>query len=62
MELLRTAKEAVATALATAQDRLPYDCVTVDVQNAISALGEITGDAVSDEVINKIFEKFCVGK
>lgn len=62
MELLRTAKEAVTTALTTAQDRLPYDCVTVDVQNAVSALGEITGDAVSDEVINKIFEKFCVGK
>ncbi len=38
------------------------DAVTVLVQNSIEILGEITGENVSEEIIDKIFSKFCVGK
>ena len=45
-----------------AQERLPYDCIVIDVRNAIDLLGEITGDTVQDEIINEIFARFCIGK
>ena len=41
---------------------LPYDCIEIDVRNAIDLLGEITGDTVQDEIINEIFSRFCIGK
>jgi tRNA modification GTPase len=47
---------------AAAQDYLPYDCIVIDVRSAIDLLGEITGDTVQDEIINEIFERFCIGK
>ena len=34
----------------------------IDVRSAIDLLGEITGDTVQDEIINEIFERFCIGK
>lgn len=38
------------------------DCAAVILHTALSALGEITGRDVSEDVIARIFEKFCVGK
>ena len=38
------------------------DCASVLLQSALSALGEISGRDVAGEVIDRIFEKFCVGK
>jgi tRNA U34 5-carboxymethylaminomethyl modifying GTPase MnmE/TrmE len=34
----------------------------MEIKEAISALGEITGEEVSAEVIKMIFEQFCIGK
>lgn len=62
LDLLKRAKAGLDNALEAVREQLPYDCVTIDLQEALGALGEITGDAVTDEVINKIFAKFCVGK
>ena len=43
-------------------DHTTLDCVCVDIRNAWLALGEITGKNVTEEVISKIFDKFCLGK
>ena len=40
----------------------PPDCFAVYLKNALVALDEITGATATDEVINRIFAKFCVGK
>lgn len=38
------------------------DCILVDIKSAYRALGEISGRDVSESIVDKIFESFCVGK
>lgn len=44
------------------QGGMPLDCVTYDIRQCAEKLGEITGTSVSDEVIDNIFKRFCLGK
>ena len=60
--LLRQAADSLQDALDAAENRLPYDCLTIDVDRALTLMGEITGETVRDEIINEIFARFCVGK
>lgn len=41
---------------------MPEDLITIDMLDAYNFLGEITGDTVSDDLIDKIFSEFCMGK
>ena len=34
----------------------------IDIENAITHLGEITGQTVAEEIVDRIFHTFCVGK
>ena len=43
-------------------NELPLDIVNIDLMEAIRHLGEITGSDASEEVINTVFSRFCVGK
>ena len=43
-------------------NEMPLDMISIDLQNGISYLGEILGDNVSEDIINGIFKKFCLGK
>lgn len=61
-QLLRQALDYLEDAGRAAEEMLPYDCIVIDVRNAIDLLGEITGDTVQDEIINEIFSRFCIGK
>lgn len=60
--LMQKALEAVRRAATGCEENLPADCIAVDLTEAFSALGEITGETVDDELIHSIFENFCVGK
>ena len=40
----------------------PLDLLTVDLRQAYSALGEITGNVVTEDILDRIFEEFCLGK
>ncbi len=41
---------------------MPADMLYVDLEDVIEALGEVTGQTVQDEIIDRVFERFCVGK
>lgn len=62
VDLVKKALEAVRRAQESLQDGMPADCITVDLVEAWNRMGEITGETVDNELINKIFERFCVGK
>ena len=61
-KLLSATKESLNDALVAAEKHIPYDCIVIDLRNAINQLGAITGETVQDEIINEIFARFCLGK
>jgi len=56
------ARGAVCQALDGLQNGTPPDLLLIDVEEAISALGELTGRTVREDITARIFERFCVGK
>ena len=42
--------------------KLPIDIITIYIKNILEDLGEITGEVVTEDIINEIFSKFCLGK
>ncbi|MBI2266259.1 MAG: tRNA uridine-5-carboxymethylaminomethyl(34) synthesis GTPase MnmE [Armatimonadetes bacterium] len=59
--LARAASEA-RRALEAAERGLPSDLVALDLRGAAKAIAEITGESVSDSIIETIFSRFCIGK
>lgn len=56
------AEEALARAAEALDAGMPCDIVSIDIAAAMDSLGEITGETVSESVVNDIFHNFCVGK
>ena len=59
---LQEAAVGLKDAIVALETQVDMDCVSIDITNAWRALGEITGQTVSDQIIARIFEKFCLGK
>lgn len=60
-EALKRAKEKLLSSLQNF-DSVPLDVLSIDIKSAWDCLGEITGKTATEEIINNIFAKFCVGK
>lgn len=60
-QLLNTAAQSLEAA-EIAFDTADLDCVTIDIKEAWGALGGITGVTATEEIINNIFDTFCLGK
>ncbi|TCU66248.1 tRNA modification GTPase trmE [Tissierella praeacuta] len=41
---------------------VPIDCIEVDLKNCWENLGEISGDTIGEDILDKIFSEFCIGK
>ena len=54
--------DALEDAMRSIDDGMPLDVCAVDLAAALDCLGEITGETMSEDVISKVFERFCVGK
>lgn len=61
-QALIRAKEALGRIVSAIDEGVPQDILTIDINEAVNALGEITGASVTDDIVDKIFHEFCVGK
>lgn len=59
---VRRALKAVEEGRAALENGMTLDAVTVCVEDGLSALYSLTGENVSEEIIDRVFEEFCVGK
>ncbi|MCL0076591.1 tRNA uridine-5-carboxymethylaminomethyl(34) synthesis GTPase MnmE [Dehalococcoidia bacterium] len=61
-EALGRAAQHLRQAEESLEANMPDDFVTIDLTAALDALGEITGETVSEELLDMIFSRFCIGK
>lgn len=59
---LKNAEKALENVIATAEGGFPEDFLSMDFNEAYISLGEITGESLEEDVIDKIFSQFCLGK
>ena len=56
------AEENILDAINGIKINMPLDCIEVDIRNCWDNLGEITGDGIGEDILDKIFSEFCIGK
>ena len=61
-EALVNAKKSLELVLASIDNEMPEDFFSIDLMGAYEELGYIIGEEVSDDLVNEIFSKFCMGK
>ena len=59
---IRKAKENVEKAIESLEMGCPIDIITINIQEAMDDIGEILGTNVTEDIINEIFKRFCLGK
>ncbi len=62
LNALKKALEALDEAIRVTEENMPYDFIEVDLKNVYEALGEVTGASMEEDLVNKIFSNFCLGK
>jgi tRNA modification GTPase len=62
LDAARRAVKCIALALNSTANTMPADFIGIDIRGALDALGEITGETVTEDIIHRIFADFCVGK
>lgn len=60
--LIKKAAEDLISAKKALDNNMPIDIVAIGLKDVLSDLGEITGEEASEEIINEIFSRFCLGK
>ncbi len=61
-ECLENSKKALEQALSAVNNQEIQDLISIDIKTALMYLGEVSGEVITDEVLNNIFENFCIGK
>lgn len=62
IELLQKSSDFLNDAYNMAEEGEALDFIEIDIKSAYEALGEIIGETVSDDIINEVFSRFCLGK
>ena len=60
--LITKAIENVNKTKETIENKMPLDVIAIFIKDILEDLGNITGEFVSEDIINEIFSKFCLGK
>lgn len=61
-ECLKKARNSIEQALLASQLHELQDLISIDVKSALLALDELTGELITDDILNNIFDHFCIGK
>ena len=61
-DLINKAIEKIQETKDTIKRNMPIDIIAIYIKDILEALGSITGEDVSEDIINEIFSKFCLGK
>lgn len=62
VHLLEEAMVSFKNALSTIEMGMPLELISIDIQEALEKIREITGRSVGSDIINQIFKNFCIGK
>lgn len=61
-EALLRAREALVSFERLVQDDAPLELAACELRSVLTALGEITGETTTDDILERIFSRFCIGK
>jgi tRNA modification GTPase len=59
---IKKAVESLELVKSSIELQYPIDCLSIDIKGAWESLGEITGENVTEDILDKIFSEFCIGK
>jgi len=59
---LKNSLEALNNALISSEEQQLQDLISIDLKSALLALDELTGEVITDDILNNIFDNFCIGK
>lgn len=60
--LLLQVKESLNNAVSSVNEKASAEFIAMDIRTAVDRLGEITGETTTEDLLNKIFKEFCIGK
>jgi tRNA modification GTPase len=61
-DALSRAGESIMGALKGVEEGTPHEFIAFEVRSALEAIGEIIGETTHEDVLNRIFQQFCIGK
>ena len=59
---LEKTKNALINALIGASNNELQDLISIDIKSALMYISEVSGEVITDEILNNIFDNFCIGK
>ena len=62
ISLVKQAKNTLEKVNDSLNELIPIDMLEIDIKKSYDLLGEITGETYQDELLDKLFENFCLGK
>lgn len=62
LQSIKNAKTSLSNVLASIENNMPEDLLTIDLNDSYTHLSQVLGIEVTDDVVNEIFSKFCMGK
>ena len=61
-KIIKEAQKNTNESIVSIDNNMPLDIVQISIKQILEKLGKITGNSVSEEIINEIFKRFCLGK
>ena len=62
LSLVKQAVEHITDAIKNTKDELPFEIIADDIKVTYELLGEVIGETYTEDLLDEIFTKFCVGK